>query len=279
MRVAVIGATGFLGGALRRALEGAGIETVGTSYSHPSPDTVNLDATDRSAVRTFLEHHRPDVVVLASGSKDVVRCEQDWPLAERLNVLPVHNIVDCLSSGRLGTRLVLISTDYVFEGTSGGYRDTDIPRPRTNYGRSKLMAEEAALSSGVPVKVVRTAAVMGRGSRFFDWLMGELKRGNRIEAFDNARFSPTPLGLFRQGMLHLLTGFDEVEERAIHVVGPEGMSRYQMARTMSELTGWRAEIVPTTATGLFQADLSLLPSRFMTERFRGTLREYLKDEL
>ena len=207
MKVAIIGASGLLGNNIFRTLEATGVDTVGTSFSQISSGLVRLDATDSYAVSEFLNKEHPDLVVLAAGTKDINSCEKNWSMAEKLNVVPVRNIVSHLSENQRSCRLVLISTDYVFEGITGNYRDTDLPNPRTNYGRSKFMAETLMLSSRLPCKVVRTAAVMGRGSRFFDWLMEQFEQSSRIEAYDNVRFSPYSLGFVQPRNAPIDRGF------------------------------------------------------------------------
>lgn len=279
MRAAVIGASGFLGGAIFRTLLAADVDAVGTGCSRVSHELAQLDATNYDSVANYIYKTNPDIVILAAGTKDILKCEQQWALAETVNVEPVRNIVSFLTENQPTTRLVLISTDYVFEGTEGNYMDCSATNPQTNYGRSKLMAEEVALSSTLSTKVVRTAAVMGRGARLFDWILGEFEANSKIEMYSNIRFSPTPLGLFNQCMLNLISEFDNVNENIIHLVGPEGMSRYELAVLIRDIAGKQTEIVPIKAGGLFQEDLSLIPSGLTTKWTTRSLAGYLQDEL
>lgn len=131
-RVLITGGTGRLGTELRALLPGI-----------VAPPRADLDVTDPDSVRRGLDRHAPDVVVHAAAYTDVKGAETDRQGCWAVNVGGTRNVAAAVASN--GALLVQISTDYVFEGTRGMYREDDPLGPPANYyALSKLVAEELA---------------------------------------------------------------------------------------------------------------------------------------
>ena len=108
-----------------------------------APPRGELDVTRPETISTALARYRPGVVVHAAAYTDVAGAERERAACWEVNVDGTRNLVRALV--RQPTFLVHISTDYVFEGTSGGYLEDDAPGPPGNYyALSKLVAEEVA---------------------------------------------------------------------------------------------------------------------------------------
>lgn len=106
-----------------------------------APSRAELDITRPEAVEAALRRFEPEVVVHTAAYTDVARAEQDHQACWRANVDGTRGVVQ--SAARHGAFLVHISTDYVFEGTQGMYKEEDPPGPVCNYyALSKLVAEE-----------------------------------------------------------------------------------------------------------------------------------------
>ncbi|WP_077071180.1 dTDP-4-dehydrorhamnose reductase [Mailhella massiliensis] len=138
----VTGANGQLGNELRLLL-GEGAVYV---------DRAELDITDEEAVKAFFRERSFDFVINCAAWTAVDRAEDDADAAERVNVLGPRNLA------RYGRRVVQISTDYVFDGTSSRpYREEDVPKPVSVYGRTKLAGEKAVLEEAESAVIIRTA--------------------------------------------------------------------------------------------------------------------------
>ena len=136
------GGSGRLGRALRELLPGV-----------LAPDRRELDVTDYDQVRRYLDAAQPDVVVHAAAFTDVAAAQKRKEECWRVNVVGTRNVVRALG----GARLVHISTDYVFYGDSGGYREDDPVGPvRNYYALSKLVAEELVRLADLHL-VIRTS--------------------------------------------------------------------------------------------------------------------------
>jgi dTDP-4-dehydrorhamnose reductase len=156
----VTGAGGMLGWDLVAALTGRGEVTAALPRAA-------LDVTDEAAVAAALAKYRPDVVVNCAGWTAVDDAEAFEDEALAVNGHGPANLARACAA--CGSRLVQISTDYVFAGTATRpYAEDDVPAPRTAYGRTKL-AGERAVQQGLPEAsyIVRTAWLYGAHGRNF----------------------------------------------------------------------------------------------------------------
>ena len=138
----VTGANGQLGNELRLLL-GEGAVYVGHG---------ELDITDEAAVKAFFAGNSFDFVINCAAYTAVDKAEDDTEAAEKVNSLgPLY-------LARYGRRIVQISTDYVFDGTScRPYTEKDAPNPVSVYGRTKLAGENAVLAGAECAVVIRTS--------------------------------------------------------------------------------------------------------------------------
>lgn len=140
----VTGANGQLGQELRLLL---GNRAVYEGHSE-------LDIADKAAVKAFFEAQSFDFVINCAAYTAVDKAEDDAEAADRANRLGPALLA------RYGRRIVHISTDYVFDGTTcRPYKETDAPNPVSVYGRTKLAGEEAVLNEAETAVIIRTAWV------------------------------------------------------------------------------------------------------------------------
>lgn len=138
VRALVTGGSGRLGRELRTELPRLGVEAF-------FPARSELDVSKPETVEAALERYAPDVVVHAAAYTDVKGAETEREACWATNVGGTRNVVRALSSSGSASKLVHISTDYVFWGDRGGYAEDDPVGPtRNRYALSKLVAEEVA---------------------------------------------------------------------------------------------------------------------------------------
>ncbi len=256
MKILVTGAQGFLGRALLAAAGDA--ECVATDRSaEPVGGAACLaaDLTDPHQVATLVDQVRPDWVINTAAITAVDQCETDRQLARRVNVDAVGHLA--AACRRLGAGLVQISTDYVFDGTAGPYAETDVPRPLSYYGESKLASEDLVLAKLERGLVVRTLWLYGYlpGARpsFVSWALQALSQGRRVPAFDDQWGNPTYIHDLAGGLLQLC----RVNASGLyHLGGATFMTRYELAVEVARFFGWDPGLVdpvPTSAAGLAAA--------------------------
>ncbi len=278
--IAVLGASGFLGTGIFLRMRSAGLKVRGTCYSHRNLQEFDvLDIIDRMALADYIAQYRPKTVLLLAGSKDVRRCEDDPGFARAVNTEPVRVIAETALKLKAECRIVYFSTDYVFDGLRGNYTDTDSPCPATMYGRSNFEAEQLLTASGIPYTIVRTSAVMGNGTRFWEWLKHSLLGGCETELYDNVRFTPTPVDLVTALTVEICT--DPSVPRIIHLVGDRSFSRYEFALEVAETLGGgvSALLRRGESPALFQNNLTMVPSVFTVAGRNCTITEFIRREV
>jgi dTDP-4-dehydrorhamnose reductase len=143
----IVGAAGQLGRALQ-ACAPAGVALV-------AHDLDTLDITDAGAIEACLADTRPDVLLNAAAYTAVDKAESDEAAAHAVNATAVGLLAE--GARKVGARFVHVSTDFVFDGTSGiPYAPDATPAPLGAYGRTKLEGERLA---GPDALIVRTAWV------------------------------------------------------------------------------------------------------------------------
>jgi len=159
MRVLVLGAGGQVGRAVVRSVP-AGHEVFAKMRAE-------ADITDASAVGRVLAQATPDWVVNAGAYTAVDRAEEEPDRAAVVNDEAAGILAD--GAGRAGSRLLHLSTDFVFDGSSSrAYRPDDAPRPVSVYGATKLNGETRVLAAGECAAIVlRTAWVYAASGRNF----------------------------------------------------------------------------------------------------------------
>ncbi|MNS78566.1 dTDP-4-dehydrorhamnose reductase [compost metagenome] len=167
MRVFVTGAQGMLGQDLVPVLKAAG-DTVIQSGMQPSedPNFVHLDITDLEATKQAITSARPDVVINCAAYTNVDGAEADPDSAYRVNALGTWNLA--LACQEVGAAMLLVSTDYVFDGKKGSaYDEYDAPNPQSVYGRSKYAGEQHLQQVLKRFYIVRTAWLYGHHGKNF----------------------------------------------------------------------------------------------------------------
>jgi len=194
VRVLVTGAGGQLGRELVDVFsEGSRHEVLGCSRE-------TLDVGDRDSCMQVIGGAAPDAVVHAAAWTDVDGCETDPDRAWRVNALGTRHVAE--AARLVGARVCYVSTDYVFDGTSGRpYNEWDDTGPVSLYGRSKL-AGEAALGPGDTI--VRTSWVCGRhGRNFVKTVLRVVSAGTEMKVVDDQHGCPS-FADDLAGMIHRL---------------------------------------------------------------------------
>ena len=199
----VTGAGGMLGRDLTDLLRDRG-ETV------TALDRAGLDVTDGAAVADAMSVLGPDVIVNCAAWTGVDEAETHEEQALAVNGGGAANLAAACAAGR--ARLVQVSTDYVFAGTSARpHAEDDIPAPRSAYGRTKLAGERAVLARLPDAGyVVRTAWLYGAHGRSFPRTMMELERQRMtVDVVNDQHGQPTwTCDLARQILLLVSSGAD-----------------------------------------------------------------------
>lgn len=281
MNIGIVGSSGFIGKRLYSYLQNHKFDfkIYPTYYqNHFSEEAIKLDVTNILELEKFLLSTDLDIVVWLSALKDVKKCEEDYNLAYKFNTKPVIDFLNLKIKYSLKTKIIYISSDYVFDGERGNYKETDYPSPRTNYGKTKFLSEKTLIDFGHDYLIIRSSAAMGKGGVFFDWLIESLRREKNLEMYSNIYFTPTPIKMLCQGIFYLIKNYKD--KKIFHVCGPKKFSRYEFAKFVKKLQpAFTCEIKPVLLKGdsIFQKDLSIIQSDickfFVTKKFEDYMIE------
>ncbi|KAK8404709.1 hypothetical protein O3P69_007753 [Scylla paramamosain] len=157
--VLVTGASGLLGRAVCAVLRKAGHAVKGLAFSRAGPGLIKCDLTDLEAVRLVIEKEKPNFIIHTAAQRfpDVV--ETQYEETRILNIKSAENIASL--AHQIKCKMIHISTDYVFDGTSPPYKVGDKCNPLSKYGLTKLESEEAVLAAAPDACVLRIPVLYG----------------------------------------------------------------------------------------------------------------------
>lgn len=230
MKILITGASGLLGSRIAELAQADGdcpkSHEVYCGYAHNRPafgKAVQLDLLDVPRLSDTIKRLEPDVIIHSAALTDVDRCEREKELAFRMNVEGTRVIAG--AAERADSYLLYVSTDYVFDGEKGMYREEDQPQPQSYYGCSKLLGEQFCSN------VARTCVIYGSQPasgkvNFALWIIDSLKAGRQIHVVTDQFITPT----LNTNLAEMLL---EAAERRLagiyHLAGAARISRYDYA--------------------------------------------------
>ncbi len=209
-------------------------------YNHANVEPVKLDLTQFDRVTMIFNEIKPDIVIHMAAIGDVNLCETDRELAWRVNVETTRLLAKL--AAKYSITLLYLSTDYVFDGEKGLYREDDVPNPINFYGLTKLVAEEIVRSVVEKHIVVRTSAVYGFGmgrKNFGKFLIEALSKGQKVKAIVDQWLSPTLNTLLARAVVELI----EKEAYGLYHVAGERVSRYEFAIKLAKKFGFDTSLI------------------------------------
>lgn len=263
----VVGASGQVGRHASRALADRGWRVVGTGNTRAGGGLVPLDLADEAAVARLVGEVRPGLCVLAAALTNVERCEAEPALAEALNArAPAAAAAACRAAGG---RTVYLSTEYVFDGSAGPYREDDPVCPVSAYGRTKLAGERAVLVADPAALAVRTTVVFSwsPGDRnFLMQLVERLGAGEPMRVPQDQVSSPTYAPFLGEAIAELAARASGI----LNVAGPEVMDRFAFATRAASALGLDPRlVVPVRTAELGQRARRPLRAGLRVDRLRS----------
>lgn len=244
-RYLVVGATGQVGSKLLQVL---GKENVIAASRTGASDSLQLDlaalSEDTSAAQAIFAENKIAGVFCVGGATDVERCETDPLWADRTN----HLGPAALAALSAHLPFAYFSTEYVFNGKSGPYTETDPIHPICEYGRSKARGEEAILRAHPGALILRTTVVYGDdpgAKNFLYSLRRILSDGERMRVPADQISTPTFNWDLANASVQLL---QQGHSGIFHVCGPDVISRYDFAVRGARIMGLDAALIQPLPT-------------------------------
>jgi dTDP-4-dehydrorhamnose reductase len=239
MRWLVTGATGLLGGHLLRELRSTAETVIAWSGSQQTEvlgfPVTRVDLAHPPAITAAFREAAPEVIIHAAAVARVDECRREPDKARRINTEGSRRLAEL--TAECGGRLIYVSTDLVFDGQLGNYREDDESRPLTVYGRTKADGETAVLTfprtAAARLSLLYGRCLTGRTS-FFDRMVVALREGRSITLFADEWRTPLDLPTAAKALIELARS--EVTGR-LHIGGPERLSRFEMGQKLADALG------------------------------------------
>lgn len=247
-RQLIIGGSGQIGKHLKEALKAVGQNSIGTFCGNPFPGLQRLDIRDQKAIADIFESYRPEITYLAAAASNVDQCELHPRQTYEVNVLGTLAIVQAVNEA--GGKLVFFSSDYVFPGNEGPYREGDPPNPICEYGRQKLIGEHLVALHAKDFIIVRTTVVFGwesQGKNFVQRFVDALDAGNRIRVPTDQIGSPTYAPNLATAVVELAS---QDATGLFHICGPKLASRYEFSKAVAKMFDLDVDLIEPVPTAL-----------------------------
>jgi dTDP-4-dehydrorhamnose reductase len=236
MQVLITGANGFLGHYLTANLLAQHIHVIATGKGanrlpferQEQFQYAELDFTDSDAVIALFEKVKPSVVVHAGAMSKPDDCELQKEKAWQINVAGTKNLL--AAAALYHCHFIFISTDFVFDGEKGMYKEEDRPNPVNYYGQTKLEAEALVSQYHGDWAIVRTVLVYGKPLSGKDNILTivkeKLEKGEEYKVVSDQVRTPTYVGDLAVGITAII---QQRQKGVWHLSGDEVLTPLDMA--------------------------------------------------
>jgi dTDP-4-dehydrorhamnose reductase len=256
MKVLVTGCHGLLGqkvvAQVPDGFEVFGIDLQDDSKILPKGNYSKCDFAKRENILPLVEKIQPQFIINAAAYTNVDGAETERQLCWDINVTAVENLVHCAQ--KTGSKIVHISTDYIFDGENGPYAEDATPNPIGYYGRSKLAAENVLLDSDIDYAIARTMVLYGSEmsgrNNFVTWLIKMLQANSPVTIVNDQIGNTTIADELANGAWGIC---NQQFTGIVNVAGKDIIDRFTFAQQIAEVFELdESLIVPITTAELNQ---------------------------
>ncbi|MBF0522458.1 MAG: UDP-4-amino-4,6-dideoxy-N-acetyl-beta-L-altrosamine transaminase [Candidatus Omnitrophica bacterium] len=237
-KILITGISGLLGSNLAYCLKRR-YQILGWYHSYPiaigDVYITKMDLSDKQKMGNFLKEFVPDVVIHCAAQANVDICEENPKLAQDCNVKGTQNLAESLDPKK--TKLIHISTDLVYDGKKGRYKEEDALHPLNVYAKTKVKAE--AIVSQLPQSVILRTNFFGWNARkdkysLGEWVIQELTHHRLVVGFRDVYFS----SLYTVDLAEIIRGVITKNLSGIFNCGTRtAISKFDFLKMVAKKTG------------------------------------------
>ncbi len=280
MKVLITGANGLLGQHLVKLLLARGHRVIATGKGasrlafeeNEGYRYYSIDITEDFDLHDLTLSETPEMIIHCAAMTQVDECEQNKDACFAVNVFGTSNAMTCAIQYR--SHFIYVSTDFVFDGEKGNYREEDELHAVNWYGHTKITAESMVSECEIPWAIVRTClvygnAISGTRSNIINWVKEKLEKKERIKVVSDQVRTPTYVEDLAMGIVLIL----EKKARGIfHISGKEVLAPYEMAIKTAAFFGLDASLIEKVDAGSFsQPAMRPLNTGFIIDKARREL--------
>ncbi|MBN1481574.1 dTDP-4-dehydrorhamnose reductase [candidate division KSB1 bacterium] len=255
MKVLITGCHGLLGQRLVKYAP-PGCDVVATDV-HKDSQFIRAeiyrpcDLTVRDAVINLIDTVQPNDIINAAAFTDVDGAEEQRDLCWLVNVIAMENLVQ--AARRVHADIYHVSTDYIFNGENGPYREDDTPNPLGFYGQSKLAAEQVLKGSPLNFTIARTMVLYGVSENnrpeFVGWLIKKLRNNEPVHIVTDQIGNTTLNDDLARALWKLVR---RSYHGVVHIAGREILSRYDFALKIANVFNLNVSLINPITTADFR---------------------------
>lgn len=292
IKVLITGSNGLLGQTLLKQLLDTRCHVIAVSKGkNRFPREVGyhyfgIDITNTNLLLSTIRAVKPHFIINAAAITNVDFCEDNKELCDAVNVDAVKHLVAVTKE--LNAHLIHISTDFIFDGIKGNYKETDTPNPVNYYGKSKLLAEEAIVSSTIDYTILRTILVFGKVAKMNKgnlvlWLKEKLEDKDEVTIVDDQYRMPTYVEELARACL---LSMQEEAKGIFNISSNKLLSIYEMAQQIAEVFELDKNLIKPISTATlnqrakrppktgFNLDKSIKELGFKPKSFKENLQKF-----
>ena len=192
-----------------------------------------LDITDFNMMYSIFKNFDPDFVINCAAFTNVDSCELNKQIARNVNVKGLMNLIKCMSKN---SKMIHISTDYVFDGKDGNYKENDMKEPINYYGKTKLEADNLLMGSNSNYLIIRPNVLyssnLSKNNHFLSWVVNSLKDKTEINVVNDQISNP----VYVSDLVEVILSSLLVDYNGVYHFGSEDViSRYDFALLISKI--------------------------------------------
>jgi len=265
MRILITGAFGQLGHSLQSILsKKSNYELICTGRKvKKGQEGISLDIRNQVALKELINTTAPDILINLAAMTNVDACELNPKLAGEINVAGLEHICDSFKG-----KIIHLSTDYVFDGTSGPYKEDDPLNPISIYGKTKLASEHILLEKNIKNLVIRGNVLYdyspNTSASFLNWVVFSLKSNQEIKVVEDQFNNPT----WTRSMSDIIElSIKNDLEGIIHWGDSVHISRFEFAKLIAKKFSLNESLIkPVLTSELNQPARRPLQSGLSTEK-------------
>lgn len=266
MKILITGSNGLLGQKLVQMLSNdQSVELIATArgdnrlknkenYLYES-----LDITSRKDILTAVAKHKPDVIINTAAMTNVDECENKKEECDLLNIEAVKHLTEACENENC--HLVHLSTDFIFDGESGPYKEEDEARPLSYYGHSKLKAEKHLQQSDISWSILRTVLVYGVAeemsrSNIVLWAKGALQKQQAMKVVDDQFRTPT---LAEDLALGCIAAAKQKAQGIFNISGKDFLSVLEIVKAVADFWNLGTDTITVVSSNTLSQDAKRPP--------------------
>lgn len=249
MKYFISGGSGLLGERLA-AVSNDNDELTLVHNSNPSENTIKCDITNEKEVKSAVEKENPDVIIHCAAMTNVDLCEDESKMAYSVNGDGTGFLAKAAHD--INAKIIYVSTDFVFDGERGYYKEDEKVNPLGIYAKSKYDGEVQLAKYSDDWAIARVSVLYGWHSRlnFTTWVIEQLRQKNEINIVTDQINSPTLADNAAEAIFKIA---QKNKNGIFHTAGNDAINRFDFTRKIADAFDLDDSLInPTTSSQFIQ---------------------------